>query len=110
MSWNLSQQHKYNEACHSTGFITVDGMAYFRRTRFVPISCAARASEDLPRGVNFCEWFLRQHNEDIAFVKTLIATDEAWFMREGVHNSRNTHIWSDENPHAIQEHRLQEQF
>jgi hypothetical protein len=67
-------------------------------------------SEDLPRGVNFCEEFLRQHNEDIGFVKTLITTDEAWFMREGVHNSRNTHIWSDENQHAIHEHRLQEQF
>jgi hypothetical protein len=51
--------------------------------------------EDLPRRVNFSEWFLRQHNEDNGFVKTLTATDEAGFTRKGVHNSPNTHIWSD---------------
>lgn len=66
--------------------------------------------EDFPRRVQFCEWLLHQNDVDGHFVRKILATDEAGFTREGVHNSHNTHIWSIENPHAIQENRFQEQF
>jgi hypothetical protein len=39
-----------------------------------------------------------------------MATDETGTTREGVHNSRATHIWSDGNPHAIREYRFQNKF
>jgi hypothetical protein len=35
-------------------------------------------------------------------------TDEAGFTRNCVFNSRNTHIWSEENPHEIQERHFQQ--
>jgi hypothetical protein len=31
-------------------------------------------------------------------------------LRLKIHNSRNTHIWSDENPQAIRKYRFQNQF
>ena len=66
--------------------------------------------EDLPRRVRFCEWLLQKNREQPDFVQKLLTTDEATFTREGVFNSRNTHIWSDENPHAIRETHFQDRF
>lgn len=37
-------------------------------------------------------------------------TDEAQFTRDGVFNSRNSHVWAEENPHAIRESRSQKKF
>jgi hypothetical protein len=39
-----------------------------------------------------------------------LATDEVGFTRNCVFNSRNTHIWSEENPHEIQERYFQQSF
>lgn len=70
----------------------------------------ALKQEDLPRRVRFCEWLLERNDQDPQFVENLLSTDEATFTRDGVFNSRNTHIWCDENPHAIHEGRFQERF
>lgn len=40
----------------------------------------------------------------------MLFTDEATFTREGVFNTRNNHIWSDENPHSVRERSFQRQF
>lgn len=57
--------------------------------------------EDFPIRLEFCEWFLQQAEEDADFSKFIIFSDESLFTREGIFNSRNWHIWSDENPHAL---------
>ncbi|KAJ3666078.1 hypothetical protein Zmor_001533 [Zophobas morio] len=66
--------------------------------------------EDLPRRVRFCEWLLQKIRVQSDFVQKLLIADEATFTREGVFNSRNTYIWSDENSHAIRETHFQDRF
>ncbi|KAJ3651713.1 hypothetical protein Zmor_017733 [Zophobas morio] len=46
----------------------------------------------------------------IRLLQKLLTTDEATLRREGVFNSRNTHIWTDQNPHAIRETHFQDRF
>jgi hypothetical protein len=41
------------------------------------------------------------------FLSFVLATDEAGFTKEGIFNTRNTHVWADENPYAIREHNFQ---
>ncbi|GIY42194.1 DUF4817 domain-containing protein [Caerostris extrusa] len=56
---------------------------------------------DFPRRTDFCEWLLQQHEADKAFIEHILKTDEAKFTRDGVFNSRNNHMWSGCNSHAI---------
>lgn len=65
---------------------------------------------DLPRRLEFCHWFLEKHNEDPNFLRYVMFTDEAGFTRDGIFNCHNTHIWADENPHAIRDSHHQQQF
>lgn len=65
---------------------------------------------DFPRRVQFSEWIVNKHLENPDFITRVLATDEATFSRNGVFNSRNSHIWSDENPHAIRENHFQQTF
>lgn len=58
----------------------------------------------------FCRWLLHKAEEQPNFVNNLLTTDEAGFTRDGVFNMHNTHVWADENPHAIWEHRFQRKF
>lgn len=58
----------------------------------------------------FCRWFLRNDAEDHNFLANILFTDEAGFTRNGVFNFHNTHVWADENPHAIMESRHQVRF
>ncbi|RZC38176.1 HTH Tnp Tc3 2 domain containing protein, partial [Asbolus verrucosus] len=53
--------------------------------------------EDFPRRIYFCEWLLANQAENPNFAANILATDEAGFSRNGIHNGHNTHIWSDEN-------------
>lgn len=56
---------------------------------------------DAQRRVEFCQWLLRQQEEDEVFIKNILWTDEAQFTRDGVTNHHNLHHWSDSNPHLI---------
>lgn len=58
----------------------------------------------------FCRWFLRSDAEDPRFLSDILFTDEAGFTRNGVVNFHNTHVWADENPHALLESRHQARF
>lgn len=62
------------------------------------------------RRIAFCQWFLQKLEQEPNFLNNLLMTDEAGFTREGIFNSRNTHVWSDENPHAIRERGFQQHF
>jgi len=55
----------------------------------------------------FCE---QQLTNDPDFTLKIIFTDEACFTRDGVFNFRNSHVWSDENPHAVVSSRHQRRF
>jgi hypothetical protein len=51
--------------------------------------------------MQFCEWLQHQHAADELFLHNILWTDEACFMREGVFNVHNSHLWAWNNPHAI---------
>lgn len=56
--------------------------------------------------LTFCRWVA---NNRVRLYRTLF-TDEALFTRDGIYNSRNSHVWAEENPHAIRECRSQQRF
>jgi hypothetical protein len=66
--------------------------------------------EDPPRRIVFCQWLLQKIDEEPNFLSIVLTTDEAGFTRDGVFNSHNTHIWSEENPHQIRERGFQQRF
>lgn len=66
--------------------------------------------EDHHLRLQFCRWFLQKHAEIPNFSSIVLATDEATFTRNGITNSRNTHIWSVENPHAVRRNHFQHRF
>ncbi|KAK5648136.1 hypothetical protein RI129_003028 [Pyrocoelia pectoralis] len=66
--------------------------------------------EDHPLRLQFCRWFLQKHAEIQNFSSLVLATDEATFTRNGIKNSRNTHIWAVENPHAVRRNHFQHRF
>lgn len=57
---------------------------------------------DYPHRVQFAEWYLNKINDEPIFPRSVLWTDEACFTRDGYFNTHNSHIWSEENPHAIQ--------
>lgn len=58
----------------------------------------------------FCRWWLQQELMQPGFGRHVLFTHEARFTRDGFFNSRNSHIWSEDNPHAISLRRDQHQF
>lgn len=54
----------------------------------------------------FCQWLSRHQRS----LYRILWTDEAQFTRDGVNNSRNSHVWSLENPHAIRQSHSQHKF
>jgi hypothetical protein len=74
--------------------------------------------EDYPRRVEFCQitmfiikclFIIKCENYEM-FLNNILFTDEAKFSRAGIVNLHNTHIWADENPHAIVQFRHQYEF
>lgn len=85
----------------------------FRENQLYPFHVQriqALQPEDHPRRVQFCEWLLQQQRHDDNFTKTILVLDEALFTRNGMNNSRNTHVWSYENHHAVKRANFQHRF
>jgi hypothetical protein len=59
--------------------------------------------------MQFCER-LHQHAADEVFLHNILWTEEACFTREGVFNVLNSHLWAQDNPHAIRERGYQVRF
>lgn len=53
--------------------------------------------------LEFCQWLL-------VGMRNIIFTDECTFTRIGLYNTRNEHVWSRENPHAVRVHNHQRRF
>lgn len=66
--------------------------------------------DDFPRRRAFCNWVLQKNVDDPNFIHNLMCTDEATFTKDGIFNMHNTHVWSDENPHAVREMHSQNRF
>lgn len=60
-------------------------------------------SDRAPR-MQFCEWLLDHHHENILF------TDECLFTRIGLFNCHNEHYWDYVNPHNVRQHSFQNRF
>ncbi|QQP37612.1 Putative DD41D transposase, partial [Caligus rogercresseyi] len=58
---------------------------------------------DLPQRLMFGEWALEQLDENPLFYRKIVFSDEAHFWLNGYVNKQNCRIWSDEQPHAINE-------
>lgn len=61
---------------------------------------------DYPLRLNFSHWLLDNADK----LSSILFTDEATFTRNGVFNSRNSHLWSVENPHGTVESSFQHRF
>jgi hypothetical protein len=61
---------------------------------------------DYEQRLQFCNWLQTNwHSLD-----NNLFTDEALFTRDGINNTRNSHIWANENPHAVVECNFQHRF
>lgn len=70
---------------------------------------ALHPTDFAPRLV-FSEWLVQCCLRDPQFHAAILFTDEACFTRDGVVNSRNSHVWADENPHGTIVHGHQQRF
>lgn len=66
--------------------------------------------QDYPQRVEFCEFIRRRQRAERNFHRSILFTDEASFNRDGYFNSKNTHLWDDQNPHGIMKTRNQRKF
>ena len=67
----------------------------FRRQKVHDVS-----ETDFEPRVNFCNWYIQRSDEDNTFPQSVLFSNESCFTREGLFNSHNNHVWSDDNPHA----------
>ena len=61
-------------------------------------------STDFDKRLNYCHWmknFVTNNGNEI--LNDTLFSDEAWFYLQGSVHSQNTRLWSNENPHEIQE-------
>ena len=61
---------------------------------------------DKQNRLEFCEEFLSKMEDDASFLSRILWTDEAHFHLNGAINSWNYRIWSQTNPHELQEQPL----
>jgi len=54
----------------------------------------------------FCNWL----NGSRGLHRYILFTDESQFNHDGVNNTHNSHMWTDENPHATVESNFQQRF
>ncbi|KAH0812983.1 hypothetical protein GEV33_009808 [Tenebrio molitor] len=83
------------------------------RTRITSLSsstCPTLKTRRSTMSIAFCQWLLQKIDEEPNFLSIILTTDEAGCTRDGVFNSHNTHIWSEENPHQIRERGFQQRF
>lgn len=60
--------------------------------------------------VEFSEFLLIKTQEEDDFLKNIIWCDEAKFTKNGVFNRRNSHYWSEHNPHVTRNVRFQDRW
>jgi hypothetical protein len=61
---------------------------------------------DEAQRLQFCHWL--SYNQEL--LPYILFTDEATFTRNGINNTRNSHNWAQENPHATVQTNFQTRF
>lgn len=94
---------------------TAKSTAHFvlRKNRFKPYKfrvCQGLKPGDDIRRREFCEWYTRKCEEDESFCNKILWSDESMITNNGIHNRRNTHFWSRQNPHLYKMSRHQHRF
>jgi len=64
-------------------------------------------AEDYHAKRTFCENFLRKVDRNPRLPSYVIFSDESLFTQEGIFNSHNMHIWSEENPRVTRQKNFQ---
>lgn len=54
----------------------------------------------------FCQWIIANDR----LIPSILFTDESTFTRNGINNTRNSHVWADENQHTTVERNFQRRF
>nr|XP_012144546.1 PREDICTED: uncharacterized protein LOC105662952 isoform X1 [Megachile rotundata]XP_012144547.1 PREDICTED: uncharacterized protein LOC105662952 isoform X1 [Megachile rotundata]XP_012144548.1 PREDICTED: uncharacterized protein LOC105662952 isoform X1 [Megachile rotundata]XP_012144549.1 PREDICTED: uncharacterized protein LOC105662952 isoform X1 [Megachile rotundata]XP_012144550.1 PREDICTED: uncharacterized protein LOC105662952 isoform X1 [Megachile rotundata] len=62
---------------------------------------------DYIQRIHYARWLVGKIERNPSFCKYVLWTDEALFIREGCFNAHNSHLWNDENPHAIRPRAMQ---
>lgn len=65
---------------------------------------------DFMRRQRFCEFILLRYQENNSFLDNIIWTDESKFTKNGLLNRRNSHYWSDSNPHCTRARNFQDSW
>ncbi|VVC41319.1 Hypothetical protein CINCED_3A018618 [Cinara cedri] len=64
-----------------------------------------REQELLPRDniakLNFATDMINRRTENPNYFSNILFTDEAGFTKDGIFNQHSSHVWTEENPHAI---------
>jgi hypothetical protein len=55
---------------------------------------------DFAPRVTFCRWLLELIVQVPDFLRFIFFSDECAFTKDGILNSRNSHVWAQENPNA----------
>ena len=55
----------------------------------------------LSSSCHFCWWLLKQSKQNTYFLRCILFFDECTFTRDIMFNSRNSHVWMEENPHGL---------
>ncbi len=63
---------------------------------------------DLERRPNFCQWMVEV--EYVHLHNRILFSDESLSMQDGIFNSRNKHLWAEDNPHAAIQTKSQHKF
>jgi len=61
---------------------------------------------DFAERLEFCKWFNRSRQ----LHRYILLTDEAQFNSDGLNNTHNFHVWSDENSYTTVENNFQLRF
>jgi len=59
---------------------------------------------DFAERLEFCKWL----NDSRKLHRYIMFTDESQFIRDGVNNAHNSHVWAAENPHVSVESNFQQ--
>lgn len=65
---------------------------------------------DYPRRMDFCRWLSREIHENRQYTHDILWSDESNFSNCGKYNRQNTHVWSQQQPNAIQPTNFQRRF
>jgi hypothetical protein len=65
---------------------------------------------DYERRNAFWKWLLLREISSPTLISRVLLVHEVSFAQNGLVNTRNQHMWANENPHSFQQTQLQQQF